>query len=986
MSDEEYAYDDLDSLTALLDEEEESNPYTLLSSLSGIRKLTPSMEYSTQNGLSQISSGSSHDTKRPSPSQKTFSRGSQRSCRGQGSSSTQGQGSSSGENKETDESKSKEQLMDELKQLREQMKLLQSQQSSGDVSQTDQPKETFSEAITVPVEVKRVTKKKTAAADSKALGETRQYSTEEIGSMAGFTDTPTLSNPGDWEDWDEEERSTTEQKSTLFGKSSKRVAHTPKNTTSKPDKVSPYKCELCHELLDTRTALDVHMFKHRKESPHNCNVCGMSYHSKLKLEAHGRTHKSSATPTSSSSVSLGKLTSAAQGRRGNGIGGRGPVTGTAKKEDGHVETNRYSQIRILNPLVSSARLDAMMEGRKMLRLSILQKYLDTGPNKGDWVTMGVIVSKLPPKTSSKGKTFSIWKLSDLSVCDQTITIFLFSKAHDNHWKTVQGSVIGLLNASIMPPKDNGQDEGVSLSIDHPDKLLLLGTSKDFGHCRGKRKDGKPCSMVVNMAVSEFCQYHVQSEYKKHSAKRSDLQSSYGGVQPKAFKKKLGTNIIYGGQTYNPVSASVVKSGSTSSSRGKKDTKVTLQNLGVKGAKEIEQEARESILTLHGHQNSEDTLVKMSGANPQFKEMLSVPSLGSQNLIRHMVKVEEVSKPITTISAKDLLKQHQDDMRARQASRSLGHKSLSSSTLSKPCLVESNKRPTSRNSSQKLNTEHKGQFSPSDTENKAPVLGRGFNEDDDIVFEADSPQNKNVFVRSAPPLQNFGKSRSAIEARRNAIAHVRSKGQIEKADPNQVGGRKKGSLSPRKQKAVKRRVEEDLNRSLEDPSNAESAGQPAKKQKRSFLGQEVNLSQDELKAIVGAKSKHSGLLAEVQAEMEEQYFQQLEKKERLENMMDSIREKKCKVVSCKKCDYTWFTPSSLCASESHPLTRHEATLRYFKCKDCSNRTITFNRIPNKSCRICGCTSYERASMLKERKGPVLDSERLLIRGEEQKWVM
>ena len=39
--------------------------------------------------------------------------------------------------------------------------------------------------------------------------------------------------------------------------------------------------------------------------------------------------------------------------------------------------------------------------------------------------------------------------------------------------------------------------------------------------------------------------------------------------------------------------------------------------------------------------------------------------------------------------------------------------------------------------------------------------------------------------------------------------------------------------------------------------------------------------------------------QVQAEMEEIYFQALEKKERLENQMASIREKKCKVVSCKK---------------------------------------------------------------------------------------
>ncbi|XP_038066848.1 protein MCM10 homolog [Patiria miniata] len=986
MSDDEYAYDDLDSLTALLDEDQDSNPYnedaSMCSGSSTVRKFTVTKQSSSQSRLGQSSlQGQGSSARDPEP--------------------TQDVGASEGqsEDEETDKTKTKEELIDELKRMKEKMKLLESQQSSGGVSQTKQPRETFSDAISVHVEVKRVTKKRKPSADRKSPGEKRPYSAEEIGSMADFMETPTLTNPEDWGDSDEEEMTQEEPKSALFGKNSKRVAHTPKNVTRKPDKVSPYKCELCKELLDTKEALDVHMFKHRKESPQDCRVCGMSFNSKLKLEAHARIHRNTAKPGVSSTVPSakkafsGKPTGSFQDRRKDDVAGRGPTTTAGKKEKPeHVETNKHSHIRILNPLVSSSKLESMMEGRKMLRLSVLQKYLDTGPISGDWVTMGVIVSKLPPKTSSKGKAFSIWKLSDLSICDQPVTLFLFGKSHDDHWKTVQGSVVGLLNASVMPPKDNAQDDGVSLSIDHPDKLLLLGTSKDFGHCRGRRKDGKACSMVVNMAVSEFCQYHVQSEYKKHSAKRSDLQSSYGGVHPKAFKKKLGTNIIYGGQTYNPVSASVVGSGSTSGAKSKKkETKVALQSLGVKGAKEIEQEARDSVLTLHGRQNNEDTMIKVSGANQQFKEMLSTPCLGSQNLIRHMVKVEEVSKPISTISAKALLKQHQVDMRARQASRLAGNKrwsSTSSSTSAKSCLGESNKGASINNSSSKPRPEQRGMPSQSDVENRTPVLGRGFGEDDDIIFEdAESPQKPTVPWRSVPPKKrSSGRNPSKDEAKRQAIAHVRTKGQIMKADPNQVGGKIKGVVSPRKRDAVKRRVEEDLNRSLEEDNDSESVGQPAKKQKRSFLGQDMDMSQEELKAIVNAKSKHSGLLAEVQAEMEEQYFQQLEKKERLENQMDSIKEKKCRVVSCKTCDYTWFAPSKFCASENHHLARHEATLRYFKCKDCSSRSITFNRIPNKSCRVCGGTSYERASMLKERKGPVLDSERLLIRGEERKWVM
>ncbi|XP_071807075.1 protein MCM10 homolog [Asterias amurensis] len=1014
MSDDEYAYGDIDELTALLDDEDEKDPYQDDVPTCATKK------YTYNPSLEDLSSKSQQSSQKPAESTSDHQRSTQVASSGQVSS--QGQGSlpgqrpSSCEDDVSDEAKSKEELMDELKRMREQMKLMQSGGSSqtGSDNQTSGPRETFSDAISVTVEVKHVRKQKTSLTDKKTSpkekkpspaekktspGDSKRYTAQEIGSIADLTAIPSLSNPEDWDDdwddddWDEVEEKkeaspAAEPKSALFGKSAKRVAHTPNNNVKKPDKVSPYKCELCHEVLDTLEALTLHTFQHRKESPQDCAICGKSFANKYKLQAHARIHGTSAQSTSSSARKASAGSAQLRRESGNNSRGQASKTGKPEKKE-HIETNKHSQLRVLNPLVSSTRLDSMMDGRKMLRLSILKNYLGAGGIEGDWVTMGVLVAKLPPKTSSKGKAFSIWKLSDLSNCEQVTTLFLFGKSHDEHWKTAQGSVLGILNASIMPPKENTQDDGgVSLSIDHPQKLLLIGTSKDFGHCRSRRKDGKPCSMIVNTAVSETCQYHVQNEYKKSSGKRPDLQSSYSGVQPKVFKKKLGTNIIYGGQSYNPMSASVIGAGTKSGEKPKKKVqKLALQSLGVKGSKEIEQEARDSVLTLHGRKNKEDTLVKVAGASEPFKELLSAPSFGSQNLIRHMVKVEEVSKSVSTITAKDLLQQHRQEMKVKQATRktSLDYPSTTTTTSTRTLKDKNGTQAVRKDSKEKL-----GSTGPSfqkNVENLIPVLGRDCHDDDGddeyIIFDEESPEPK-VPWKCVPSFKS-SKTSSSVDAKRKAIALIRSKGQITKADPNKVVGKSTSPMSPRKREAVKRRVEDDLNRSQEEESSGDS-GQPAKKLKKSFLGQEVDLSQDELKSIMDAKSSNSGVLAEVQAEMEEIYFQALEKKERLENQMASIREKKCKVVSCKKCDYTWFGPSSLCKAENHQLARHEATMRYFNCKTCKSRSITFNRIPNKSCRSCGGTSYERTSMLKERKGPLLDSEKLLLRGEERKWVM
>ena len=36
-----------------------------------------------------------------------------------------------------------------------------------------------------------------------------------------------------------------------------------------------------------------------------------------------------------------------------------------------------------------------------------------------------------------------------------------------------------------------------LSVEHGDKVLALGRARDYGRCRGMRKDGAPCEQYVN---------------------------------------------------------------------------------------------------------------------------------------------------------------------------------------------------------------------------------------------------------------------------------------------------------------------------------------------------------------------------------------------------------------------------------------------------------------------------------------------------------
>ena len=103
-------------------------------------------------------------------------------------------------------------------------------------------------------------------------------------------------------------------------------------------------------------------------------------------------------------------------------------------------------------------------------------------------------------------------------------------------------------------------------------------------------------------------------------------------------------------------------------------------------------------------------------------------------------------------------------------------------------------------------------------------------------------------------------------------------------------------------------------------------------------------------------------------------------------MISTKEVETKVITCSACEYTSFTQSEHCRNMGHSVKRITVQKRFFQCKKCKNRTITLgNKYPKKSCDKCSESAWERVGMMREKKGPLLDSEKLLIRGREESFV-
>lgn len=78
---------------------------------------------------------------------------------------------------------------------------------------------------------------------------------------------------------------------------------------------------------------------------------------------------------------------------------------------------------------------------------------------------------------------------------------------------------------------------------------------DYGICKGKRKDGKPCSMPVNKAQGGgFCEFHVVAAFNRAQRQDSLQKSSKGnssgtnstGLVGLRAKLQLGTGLgVYG---------------------------------------------------------------------------------------------------------------------------------------------------------------------------------------------------------------------------------------------------------------------------------------------------------------------------------------------------------------------------------------------------------------------------------------------------------
>lgn len=154
------------------------------------------------------------------------------------------------------------------------------------------------------------------------------------------------------------------------------------------------------------------------------------------------------------------------------------------------------------------------------------------------------------------------------------------------------------------------------------------------------------------------------------------------------------------------------------------------------------------------------------------------------------------------------------------------------------------------------------------------------------------------------------------------------------------------------------------------------------QKKQKLADEVEKFKNErIKQLLAARSSHADLIEIHESNIQDQYFNKLEKKEAMEEKMINTTKMECKAVICLKCKYKAFSAAERCKTERHQLKVIDAEKRFYECEDCGNRTITLFRIPKISCSNCQGSRWKRTGMIRD-KSALKTDQPLSIRGDEE----
>lgn len=626
---------------------------------------------------------------------------------------------------------------------------------------------------------------------------------------------------------------------------------------------------------------------------------------------------------------------------------------------------RHSGLKVKNPLISSSRLESQLSQRAMVRLSQLNsRHNAFGPAaSGAWATIAVVGEVSQRRTSSSGKKYVVWKLTDLD--DVCVSLFLFGRAYsDLDDEAKPGTMV-----AVLSPKLRKEDNNLCASIDSGDQVLILGTAADFGYCKSRRRDGQPCTVPVNTARCPYCSYHVNSEYKRLQSKRLELG---GGNLKTAFRSKANNTMKW-------------KSGEFSSAENPSKSEAN---------RPISREAMRSV-ALKAAQNGSTSGARYLG------------TLANPDKIRAAAAQAELEKKSLKGKAHAHIPLGRVSAVVCQAD-SVGYKQITYNTK---------KHENFHRIHDKSNSRHR-QISILKDHNASPNNGEiNLDCDEDAPEPLLNELDMEVRQRAVEILKSSNKH--IIESGLQSEKKIRKLPQF-LAEPLKKKQKLDGAVqlpteteySSEKEIAAQTRSHL-LHKNKDDGVKTSFHHNNSSKASNSRYSRPVTSTQNDFAAAFGSviqemEERHaagrvqSGTLYKQAVEDDKDaeidlMIDSLEKKDEIAQKMDSIKKLKVTGWKCNACNSIASHRRQSCLQE-HPnaLEKVQVTKRWWICKHCHRRFETLGiRYPTGRCPKCNTqgVDFEQVSMFRPQKeAPIEVQEQsvasksgLLARGLERKWV-
>ncbi|KAF5019443.1 hypothetical protein F66182_8551 [Fusarium sp. NRRL 66182] len=212
----------------------------------------------------------------------------------------------------------------------------------------------------------------------------------------------------------------------------------------------------------------------------------------------------------------------------------------------------YSSFHLSKRILPHSVLARHVSGKKAYTIKDLLKVVKAPdfalPDvEQDIVVFGILAKKSEPRahkpTQKNGKTEDRGKYMVMTLVDLEweLDLFLFNSGFTRYWKLTEGTVIAILNPTLMPPPPGRHDTGkFSLVINSDDDSIIeIGTARDLGGCQSVKKDGDLCGAWINKKRTHHCEFHSNEAIRKQRSTRIEVNGSSFGARKQNSREVYG---------------------------------------------------------------------------------------------------------------------------------------------------------------------------------------------------------------------------------------------------------------------------------------------------------------------------------------------------------------------------------------------------------------------------------------------------------------